>query len=406
MPVTLANSRITIEWQSGDPTWFDMQDVIDASVAGGWNPPVTQVENTYHIPYSLYIQGVGTVFNPRSSWAPGTILLFTSPSPEGVYQFVGQDGAELLIGGTDNSPVYNEYPVIFQMDDILPTINRRILINCKATFKNVVFLFIYYTYLNGVDDDNRCTLENVFGINLQFGFYFGEFTYAKNVQSIGGYYGLQCTGVGSASDVLIKNHNVGLLVSGQIITMRNILIEESILWDTYQRCGNTDSKILTFIDCRIDKAKMSWYISGSWAFENKNIQYLQSTFSMYISDELGVALDAANIKLYGSEGTLLLDTDTIDGEALDNIVTYFETWRTLDGTQQIIDEDSIDYEPMRMVVHKSGYQDTIINGIYVNPGSPTIINISMAQPIYAELPEVTEVDEEPTTIAIIEIETQ
>lgn len=67
MAITRAGTRITIQFDTGDPkggsftTPYTLADVLEASVSGGWDPAITKVGTIYFIPYSLYISP-GTYF--------------------------------------------------------------------------------------------------------------------------------------------------------------------------------------------------------------------------------------------------------------------------------------------------------------------------------------------------------
>jgi len=406
MPITLSGTRIRVEYEVGDPkgnSWgqaFNMADVIAASDAGGWG--CTVIDQVYSIPYTLYIAGAETYFSISAySSLQSMVVIFCATAPTDVYQLWQTEGSHIKIGTFTANYVY---PVYIIVSTVVPSVSRRVVMLQDVNCYNVVFNNIQYFYIYGTEAFPSI-VQNVITQNIPFGLATDQYVTLDNVQSLGGSYGLTVNGWASAKNLFVKTHQYGLIIPALNVIARNVNVEDSVIADTFQRCGNSEGKKAYFIDSKIDKSKMWWYTSGSYAFENKNEQFLQTTLSIYVRDEDGVDIDEANIKIYGSEGTLLLDTDTIDGEALDNIVTYFTTWRTLDASQQIIDEDSIDYEPFRIVISKSGYKDTIINGLTVMPGDPTNIHVSMTQPTYAEPPEVT-VIEEPTTIAIIEVETE
>ncbi|GAG81896.1 unnamed protein product, partial [marine sediment metagenome] len=73
MPIVLENTRITVEFQGGDPkgdSWvnpYTLDDIVAASDAGSWDPAVTKQGIQYLIPYSLYILNEDTYFLAEDS---------------------------------------------------------------------------------------------------------------------------------------------------------------------------------------------------------------------------------------------------------------------------------------------------------------------------------------------------
>lgn len=383
MPITKSGTRISVIYQAGDPKGnsfsnpYTLADVYAASVAGSWSPPVTVKNNIYDVPYSLYIEGATTYFRMSSNVYDGLTLSATAPTD--VYQFYCT--GRLYIGNAFSSTGADGFGSTIICTTLVPINNRRMYISGYCLIRNSTINLFQYVYIYGLNSTDRAILRECLINYFQFGVATNNYSDFENVLINGGYYGAQLTGSYKLDNVTIVNHYVGILVPGAAtFTSRNVILKNITLYDVYLRVGvgNTTS---IFVDSIIDETKLSFYTSGS---TNSLVTHqLKTTLKGTVRDSAGNLIDGANVKVYGVEGTLLLDTNTVLGIIAESEILYYTKFQRMVGGV-VTETGSTDYLPYRIVISKSGYFDTILPAVDVTPGVKTIRDITLLEVAYVD----------------------
>ncbi len=365
MAITKSGTRVTLTADGSDGyDWahpYTMADILAASDAGGWG--MTKQNNVYFIPFSIY-NTANTYWTIREDNC--ITLIFTCTVPDDVYYINTPVDSHTRIG-LDTG--YNDIWTVRIIGDIdsIPSNNRRCYFAGDVEMVNTLWEQAYYGYFYG-QSGFLSTARNCMFANCWFGVATGDYTILENVIKTGGYYGFQSAGTYSVDNVLIANSNNAILWSGDSGVWSNVKIQNCDNNHTMIRAGNGD-KLATFIDCQIDKNKMTFYNSGSFTCLAE--QELKTTFSIFVYDENETVLNNATVSVYGQDDTLLFtDVTDINGEIGNETIRYYYKWRQMAGGSQI-DEGTTDYEPLKVVVSKSGYYSTIVPDIYITPGEKT-----------------------------------
>lgn len=380
MAITKSGTTVSVEYDGSNGydwnTAYSWASIVAASDAGGWG--MTYQNNTYFIPFSVHILP-DTYFKLYQGDTP-LVLIFTCPTPDDVYWYRSWGGSHSRIGWDGG---YNDvWSVYMSADpDIVPAVSRRAAFWGEVDMINTIIQHAYYGYVNGDSDSLLATVKNCYFLNCWFGMYTGNYTALENVVKTGGFYGFQTAGTYSVDNVTIARSNISLLWSGGSGTWRNLKIQDNnSTYETYVRCGVGD-RLATFVDCQLTKAGLGFYNSGSGS--NLVEQELKTTFSIFVNDEDGNGLNTVSVKLYGQDDTLLLDSATdVNGELLDQETRYYYKWRQVSGGATV-DEGSTDYEPLKLVLSKSGYNTLTVHDINVESGVKT----TMRQTLVATEPE-------------------
>ena len=369
MAITKTGTTVNVEFDGTKGydwnTAYSWADVVAASDVGGWG--MTYQNNTYFIPFSVHILS-GTYFKLYQSNVPLT-LVFTCPLPDSVYWYASFAGSHSLIGIDLD---YDDVWTVYMMADplVVPSGNRRAYFGGECTMVNSVIQHAYYGYFYGESESLLSIARNCYWLNCHFGMATNNYSVLENVYKNGGHYGFQTGGTYSVDNVTILRSYNALLWSGGTGTWRNVKMRYTGNYNTMVRAGNGD-KLCTFVDCEIDKTKMVFYNSGTGA--NMVEQELKTTFSIFVKDEDGNDLDAVSVVVYGQDDTILFsDVTDLNGEILDEEIRYYYKWRQV-ASGATVDEGESDYEPLKIVLSKSGYDTISVYDINIDPGNKTIV---------------------------------
>ncbi len=386
MPITLADTRITVEFQGGDPkgdSWddpFTLDDIVAASVAGSWDPAVTKQGIQYLIPYSLYIEGADT--------------FFLAEDCQVYFEYVaGVDAWRLRItdcyfksqGGDHGMSWSNDFVIGHNRLYIIP--GDGYIENSKFTrFRYVDFggsisnnLIIKKTVfedcdLNNIASNNYVEVENITivdsGANNIYPAY--DFVSAENITMIdcpvGVYiYTLQTLNIRKLKLINVTNH--------------------------LQFRPNKANQVLNCFDSNIDISSYKYVLGGTGDITTNNI----STFKINIADG-----DGGTAKLYDKDDNLVF-SEALSGELEKEVV--FEMMEFDVADSEITKELLTTFEPFKLVVSKGNYRDLIIPDIIVNPGEQTRIFAEIVEPIYYQqsISGSVSVDEVPGKVETVKV---
>ncbi len=364
MPITLANTRITVEFQGGDPkgnSWvnpFTLDDIVAASVAGSWDPAVTKQGIQYYIPYSLYITGADTYF-----LAENQQVYFEYVAGIDSYRFRVSLNCNFKSQGNIHGMSWmNDYVIGKSRLYIFP--GDGYIENSKFTrFNSVGFggsisnnLIIKKTVLEACDaialasnayvEVENITLNNSGNINI---FQSYDFVSAENITLIDCPIGIYV--------YLLQELNV------RSLKMYNVVYH-------FKFKPSKSGQILNFFDSFIDCSKYAYSVTGTGDITVNNI----STFKINIANG-----DSGTAKLYDKDNNLIFE-ETLSGE-LEKEVTF--EMMEFDSVDAVITKELLTtYEPFKLVVTKDSYQDLTISDIAINAGSETHIFGKMIEPTY------------------------
>lgn len=354
MPITLSNTRITVEWQAGDPkgdSWgdpFTLDDIVAASVAGSWDPPVTKQGAQYLIPYSLYIEGIDT--------------FFLAEDAQVYFEYVaGVDAYKLYVTGNFKSQGYHGVSWFNDFDYG----HNRISFNCTSGaeiyINNAEFIYfrVFYGYgsitnvlkientkfkqtdLIYAPNNSYVNVKNLIFYNIGLT-PFADFNSAENIQFI------KC----SLYAVYIWNLYT--------LNLTNVQSIDSAGYDLRIRPSGA-GQVANFYDSKLDFTSyhILSYAIGDWTINNI------STFKINIEDG-----DSGTANLYDKDDNLIF-SEVLSGELEKNVT--FEKLEVATIVGAVTNEELSIYEPFKLVVSKSGYKDLIILDITVNDGEQTII---------------------------------
>lgn len=354
MPITLANTRITVEWQVGDPkgdSWgnpYTLDDIVAASVAGSWSPAVTKQGVQYLIPYSLYIIGTDTYFLAENSQV---YLEYVA----------GVDTYQLYVTGNFKSQGnygmswYNDYDYGHNGVNLNSSSGVEIYIN-NSEFIRFRQFRAYGSFGNTVKIENTKFVAtdliyvpcNAYVDVKNLVFYqmgltpFADFNSAENIQFI------KC----SLYAVYVWNLYT--------LNLTNVQSIDPTGYDLRIRPIGA-GQVANFYDSKLDFSSRTIlsYAIGDWTINNI------STFKINIEDG-----DSGTANLYDKDDNLIF-SEVLSGE-LEKSVT-FEMLEVATIVGEVTNEELSIYEPFKLVVSKSGYMDLIIPDITVNDGEQTVI---------------------------------
>lgn len=363
MPITLSDTRITVEFQGGDPkgdSWgdpFTLDDIVAASDAGSWDPAVTKQGIQYLISYSLYIIGADTYFLAEDCQvyfeyhdnvdATRLYILNINFKSQGdlhgmswLFDFVhNRTGLYIRPGDgyIENSKFTGGQYVSF-----LGSASNNIII------KKTVLEACNYISLAGnnyVEVEN-ITLNNSVGNNI-----------------------LQAYDFVSAENITIIDCPIGIY----IYTLQELNLRKLKLINVTNHLRfrpNQAGQVLNCFDSNIDMTKYTKYTTGTGDITANNI----STFKINIADG-----DGGAAKLYDKDDNLIF-SEVLSGELTKEVVFERMEVACVDG--ELTKELLTTYEPFKLVVSKSGYEDLTIPDIAINAGSETHIFGKMVEPTY------------------------
>ncbi|MBA7526578.1 hypothetical protein ES705_18740 [subsurface metagenome] len=353
MPITLENTRITVEFQGGDPkgdSWvnpFTLDDIVAASDAGSWDPAVIKNGRQIYIPYSVYIQGADTYFQ-----AEDRQVCFDGDTADDFMLYIYDDvnfrsrkGYEIMswhdVRGAgkytrfgNNSSIENSsFSNIYIVDFYGGSAKTTMFVDCAVIRCSHSWAMVFddIIILNGHD-----------GIVP-----YRDFLSCKRLKIIDGRSGM----------LLTVN-----------LDLNNLYIADCTY--SYMAAPKGADRILNITDSAIDE---TLYLIYTWYAGSMTVNF-KSTFKINIADG-----DGGTAKLYDKYDNLVF-SEVLSGE-LEKSVTYYDHYIETE-VDNVLADDKTTYEPFRLVVLKSGYMDLTIPNIVINYGSVTHIFGKMVVPIY------------------------
>jgi|GEM_PF-5904975 len=364
MPITLSNTRITVEFQGGDPkgdSWgdpFTLDDIVAASDAGSWDPAVTKQGVQYLIPYSLYIVGASTYF-----LAEDCQVYFEYHDNVDIYRlrvtncyFKSQGDIHGMswffdyVYGKTRLYIIPEYGYIENSKFTRPSwMSFGGSISNNLIIKKTVFEacdLIQLAVNNYVEVEN-ITLVNSGASNIWIPY---DFVSAENITVI------DCP--------------VGLYLYQ--ISILNIRKLKLINVANHLKFRPTQvGQVLNCFDSNIDMSKYNYSLTGVNGDTTANNI---STFKINIANG-----DGGTAKLYDKDDNLIF-SEVLSGELEKEVTFEMMEFDAVDG--EITKELLTTYEPFKLVVSKDGYQDLTIPDIAINAGSETHIFGKIVKTIY------------------------
>ncbi|GAG86122.1 unnamed protein product, partial [marine sediment metagenome] len=133
---------------------------------------------------------------------------------------------------------------------------------------------------------------------------------------------------------------------------------------------NNTGQVLNCFDSNIDVSSYIYVLTGTGDITANNI----STFKINIADG-----DGGTAKLYDKDDNLIF-SEVLSGELQKEVTFEMMEFDTVDG--EITKELLTTYEPFKLVITKSGYQDLTIPDIAINAGEQTRIFAEIVKPTY------------------------
>lgn len=360
--ITLENTRITVEFQIGDPkgdSWvnpFTLDDIVAASVAGSWGPAVTKQGIQYLIPYSLYIEGADTYF-----LAEDAQVYFKYNDNIDTFRLLATDCYFKSQGNIHGMSWMNEYV----------SKNGLSIIPKYGYIENSKFTRFSPTRFGGSSYYNlifkKSVLEACNFIALAYNNYVEIENVTLNNYGTSGVY--QAYGFVSAENVVMMDSLLGFYIYNittlDIRKLKLINITNHIKYRP-SRAG----QVFNCFDSVIDLSKYSYKLTGTGDIITNNI----SIFKINIADG-----DGGTAKLYDKDDNLIF-SEALSGELEKEVVFEMMEFDTVDG--EITKELLTTYQPFKLVVSKETFKDLIIPGIIVNPGEQTRIFAQIVKPTY------------------------
>lgn len=345
MAISLEGTRITVEFEAGDPkgdSWGDpytLDDVVDAI------ENVTKQGNQIYIPYSLYIQGVDTYF-------------------------LTEDMQVCFDGEIDD--IYSLYitDAAFKSQEMawISINSKQIRFMGKVDIRNTIFSGFYLIIGNG-KSDYSLTFKTVSFFNVLYLLLpHANYVIVEDINVINGLFNPADYDFESAKGILIKDSNYAFQIYGRNLTINNLMIDNVAIhfqiWPQY-----ADS-IMNYIDSHVDLSLRAIYSN----YDGKQTINNKSTFKINIKNG-----DGGTAKLYDQNNNLIW-TETLSGE-LEKIVTFEDLVAiTLDG--EVTKNEITTYKPFKLVISKANYLDLTIPNITIEPGEETHITGKIVKPVY------------------------
>lgn len=379
MPITKSTTsvnKIIVQTTSVDTkgyswaTAWTFDDIVAASDASSWDPPVTKANKVYKIPYSILVMSASTYMSDCMTVAQGyKTFVFCSSTSTDLNQFQVSNSAHFKCGAR-LSAISTVGGSFFQDPSILAARNRIYFIG-DVTLTNCTLDNWGNAWFQS-DNSGIASAKNLTTRQISFGLNCNSSVNIDGMLAVGGTYGMQANGDVSGNNLFLFNHSYAILADAGNSVLKNVKIQDCTA-HTLARLGTGD-RTLKFIDCEILPEKTDDYISGS--VKSKVEQTLQTTFSGSISDISGNLIDAS-VRLYTRDSSLHLEVNAPSGIIPDTIVDYFYIYSEASSGVYLIRDVSVYYDPFKMVVSKPGYADTTITNISVVPGVPLNVNATL-----------------------------
>ena len=386
MPITLSDTRITVEFQGGDPkgdSWndpFTLDDIVTASVEAEWSPSVTKQGIQYLIPYSLYIIGADTYF-----LAEDAQVYFEYHDNVDAYRFWVRYCHFKSQGDLHGMSWFADYVLGKTQLYIIPG---------DGYIENSKFARFYGLYFGGSISNNIIIKKTVFEACGAIALAHNDYVEVENIvmNNSGAVNINQAYDFVSAENITMIDCATGIYV----ITLQELNLKELKLINVTKHFVLRPAQagqILNCFDSNVDLSSYNYQLGGTGDITANNI----STFKINIADG-----DSGTAKLYNKDDNLIF-SEVLSGE-LEKEVTFEMMEFDCIGAE-ITKELLTTYEPFKLVVSKSGYQDLTISDIVVNPGSETHIFGKMIVPTYYQRAISGQVSEQEVsgTIETIEV---
>lgn len=353
MPITLSNTRITVEFEGGDSkgdSWgnpFTLDDIVAASVAGSWDPAVAKQGSQYLIPYSLYILGVDTYFLAENAQV--------------YFEYVaGVDNYRLYVTsnfrsqGDHGVSWYNDYNYGHNAVSFYAVGGQEVYINNSEFIRFRVFrgygsITSHFTMENSkfsatdliyVPSNGWVDVKNLVFYKLGLT-PFADFKAAENMQFI------EC----SLYAIYVWTPS--------LLNLSNVKAIDCTYDFRIRPTG--PGQVANFYDSQLDFSShyVLTYAIGDWTLNNI------STFKINIEDG-----DGGTANLYDKDDNLIF-SEVLSGE-LEKSVT-FKSLEIVTEVGVLVSDTLSTYEPFKLVVSKDGYRELIVPDIIVNPGEQTRI---------------------------------
>jgi len=353
MAITLTGTRITVEFQDGDPkgdSWddpFTLDDVV-TDIAN-----VTKQGNQIYIPYSLYIIDADTYF-----LAENMQVYFPVETQDDYYKLYVSD-CHFRSQGTEGMYWYCKYNSSYSRISIL---------NGFFDIKNTVFSNFRYCYFGGSANKNMIIEDSAFYKMTYLFLPYNNNVEVSDIMIAGNSEFSPCADFADVEGIKILNNLIGVYLyvfSGAInceLRIKNCTnnIKFRPLYSD-QIANLTNSKI------NVDSYNINSYGIGDITLN------LISTFKINIENG-----DGGTAKLYDKDDNLIW-TEALSGE-LEKAVTYYKHYVETDG--MLVADEKTTYEPFKLVVSKANYLDLTIPNITIEPGEETHITGKIVKPTY------------------------
>ncbi|MBA7500898.1 hypothetical protein ES704_03660 [subsurface metagenome] len=370
MAITLEGTRITVEFEDGDPkgdSWDDpytLDDVVTA-IAN-----VTKQGNQIYIPYSLYIEGLDTYFLAED------MQVYFAGEIDDVYSlyvnlanFKSQGNIRGMHWADSKTNSRLNFNGTIEVINSVFGYFRTLLFMQGTSIKRSMFIYCTYPYISS---QSGVTLEDVTFLNAQYGILpQNNFSSALRVKIIANTYG------------------VAIGYGGSFNMSKLILVDNTYDFIAMPEASN---RIVNLTDSQIDVN--SYYVKFTWSGDVT--LNLISTFKINIENG-----DGGTAKLYDKDNNLIW-TEALLGE-LEKAVTYYKHYVETDGT--LVADDKTTYEPFKLVISKANYLDLTIPNITIEPGEETHITGKIVKPTYfhQEISGKVEVSEVSGKVEISEV---
>lgn len=377
MPITLSGTRITVQYIDGDSKGnsttnsYMFNDIVVASDASEWDPPVTRQGNSYLIPYSLYIDGSVTYFGASHyTYDYDTMVYFENNSQVDSHIFYS-NGSHIRFG----NDYRNSLPSVFiTCSPDLDSEKTYFVIVGDVILRNTSISRARYPTIAG-DANYIAYIINSQLHQAYWGYNYNNRTHIDGLKIYGNYYNMK------ANSELYYNNNIQLyggsipLISDTTsainVTVRNLKISGGTgTSDTLVRSvGSNGLKKVYFLDCDIDFDRMSFY--GATTQTNSNTyQYVQTSLNVDVLDENSNYTDCS-INIYANDTSLLYSSDVSTGKLIDIPFTY--AYKLYNIESGVVTQTTIDYQPLKIEISKDRYDKLVIQNVNITKGKPTKI---------------------------------
>lgn len=384
MALQYGGGKIYDESQEGNT--YSLDDIYDASVAGGWGmvERIGTNNNTYILHCPLWIQGNNNLIIGYGKYEN---LLFDYTESSQVYAIYFVSSGYCRIGYDSESIYSDNTAATIDGYNIQNTTYKRVYLVGDVIVANSMLKNFHYVYVYG-NSTNRALVTKCLTNYIHFGFITNEYTDIKDVQLVRGYYGVSVASAAANSvfdNLIIINCYTGLLFSGGSsinVTVRKIKLKNiSGNRHTYVNVNYYLGRTINLIDCEADKDKLAFYKGYTFTQYNENYQHLKTTLTAKIHDG-SQNVNGATIKLYDKDGNLLFTQTTDENGEYQTEQTYYSKYVFYENNEEIASGE-IDLEPFKLVISKAGYETEAIENISVTPGIPTNLNVTLKKAIEA-----------------------